>query len=110
MSQDGTDRQFTELLAAYRQACPDVELSPTFMPGLWQKIERRRSLPVLMGRFVRLFAGASAVLCLLMMALLFVSPVSQPLSYLDVLHQENQTEMLAYADLEEEMSGESSWR
>jgi len=36
------DNQLDRLLASYRQACPDVDAGPEFMPKLWQRIESRR--------------------------------------------------------------------
>jgi hypothetical protein len=36
------DSKLDGLLAAYRDACPDPQSSPEFMPNLWAKIEARR--------------------------------------------------------------------
>lgn len=110
MSQESADRKLDRLLVAYREACPDVEVSPNFMPNLWQRIERKQNLPFLVGRFARLFASAAAALCLAMTLLLFVPSSPGTLSYLDVLEQENPHETLAYADLDEDPAGETPWQ
>ena len=39
---DSQEKRLDGLLAAYRNACPEVDASPEFMPKLWQKIESRR--------------------------------------------------------------------
>jgi hypothetical protein len=39
---DLKDAKLNGLFAAYRDACPDPESSPEFMPNLWRKIEARR--------------------------------------------------------------------
>lgn len=37
-----SDNELDGLFAAYRDACPDPDAGPNFMPNLWQKIEARR--------------------------------------------------------------------
>lgn len=39
---EAQDQRLDGLFAAYRDACPDVDGSPDFMPKLWQRIESRR--------------------------------------------------------------------
>jgi hypothetical protein len=41
-SEDQENSKLNGLWSAYRDACPDPESSPQFMPNLWQKIEARR--------------------------------------------------------------------
>jgi len=54
--------ELTALLGAYRSACPDPAASPSFMPGLWSRIESRRRSTQLFGLFAkRLLAGAAAL-------------------------------------------------
>lgn len=88
---------------AYREACPDVEDSATFMPGLWQKIESRQT-PLKMMRLTRFFVAAATSMCLLM-TMLLVSPFMQPpailTSYVEALDSEHAQETLAYADVDE---------
>jgi hypothetical protein len=78
------------LLSQYREAFPELEPRPNFMPELWQSIESRRRLGLSLGRIAKGFVTAAAALCLLMSAL-FVVPQKSPTSpissvnYLDVL-------------------------
>jgi hypothetical protein len=39
---DPMNKSLDALWEEYRDACPDPEPSPGFMPGLWQRIEARR--------------------------------------------------------------------
>ena len=56
MSNENLDRRFDNLLRDYREACPEVEPGANFMPGLWQKIEARQTVPFAMRRVLpRLF-------------------------------------------------------
>lgn len=110
MADENLDRRLDRLWASYREACPDVEANPNFMPQLWQKIESRQSLPFAMGRLVRGFVSASLAMCL-GMSLLLVVPVKQgPGSYLSVLDQEHPTELIAYADVDDDGPGDSPWQ
>lgn len=99
-----SDYRLNAALRAYREACPDVEGSANFMPGLWQKIEARQT-PFKMMRLTRFFVAAAASLCMLMTALL-VSPVVQTpailTSYVEALDSEHSTDTLAYADLDDQ--------
>ena len=40
---DGTDDRLDALWSEYRAACPGPDLTPEFMPRLWQQIEKRRN-------------------------------------------------------------------
>jgi hypothetical protein len=40
---DRMDDKLDALWVEYREACPDPDASPDFMPKLWQRIEARRS-------------------------------------------------------------------
>ncbi len=110
MADENLDRKLDSLWVSYREACPDVEPSANFMPQLWQKIEARQNLPFVMGRFARGFVSASLAMCL-GMSLLLVVPVSQsPVSYLSVLDQEHPADLIAYADVDDDSPGDSSWQ
>ncbi len=55
------------LFAEYREACPDPEPSANFMPGLWQRIEARRSSNMkLLRRIAQVCVGATLALTILM--------------------------------------------
>jgi len=40
---DRMDDKLDSLWVEYREACPDPDPSPDFMPRLWQQIEKRRN-------------------------------------------------------------------
>lgn len=84
------ERKLASLWAKYREACPDPEASPQFMPDLWQRIEARRQATVslLFRRWAEVCVMAALALSLLVTTLLI--PHSQRSSvyqstYLDVL-------------------------
>ena len=82
--------QLSELFAAYRAAVPDPEPGPDFMPGLWQRIEARRTFsPVaIMRRFAQVFAAAALAMALLVGAVVMPRMQSAPVysaTYVDVL-------------------------
>lgn len=93
--------ELDKLFRDYYEACPAPEPSPSFMPGVWLKIEARRSfssrLKVLARGFV---AGAAAVVLLMMVALAL--PFGQrspgPGSYLDALTASHTSDNLFYPD------------
>ncbi len=113
MASESQDRQLQDLLLAYRAACPDADESPTFMPGLWQKIEARQSIPFAMRRFAQVFVSAAAAMCLLM-AMLLTSFTSHPagpgvMTYVEALDSDNSHEIMAYADIENVSAGDPTW-
>ncbi len=92
--------ELTKLLAAYRDAVPDPEPSANFMPGLWQKIEARRSPVLVLRRFAQGLVMAAAAFALLIGTVFIPRMQNAPVysaSYVDVLANEQSIEM-AYAD------------
>ena len=90
------EQKLDNLFAAYRSACPEVDSSAAFVPGIWQKIEARRRTSILQ-LWTRNFIAASATLCLLF-GLFLISPVpsgSHLAYYLDVLDDDHDTEIRA---------------
>lgn len=75
------EEQLDELWAAYRGACPDPEASQDFMPGLWQRIEARRSPFILWQRWGRRFVAVSCGACLLFLGLAMLKPLQQSAYY-----------------------------
>jgi hypothetical protein len=68
----GGDGRLDALFLAYREACPDPEASPDFMPRLWQKIEARERVSVLFGRLSRNLVTAALALTIMMAVALSV--------------------------------------
>jgi hypothetical protein len=85
----GNDK-LNRLLVQYRDACPDTDASPEFMPRLWQKIEARRvETTSLFRRLAQICVMATAILALLITGVLMPSSSASDLfdssSYVDVL-------------------------
>jgi hypothetical protein len=95
------NRTLDALLAAYREASPAPEVSPDFMPRLWQQIEARRSASYSFVRWTRALVTASAALCVLL-GLLQVYLPSQPIfytqTYIEVLQEEGAAEGSTYLE------------
>jgi len=97
------EQELDSLFAAYREACPDRDVSAGFMPGLWEKIEARQRTTVLLRRWTQGFVGLAAAASLAMMALM-ISPSQSvnPLylsTYIDQLAEEQSPERLLIQDI-----------
>lgn len=80
--------ELTGLFRAYRDALPDQEPSAAFTPGLWKRIDSRRSSVLLLRRFTQVFVTLAAVVTLLIGVILIPHLQSSSLyatSYADVL-------------------------
>jgi len=72
-----SDQELDRLFAAYRDAVPDPEPSPAFLPKLWEAIEARRTFRLRFQRASRLLITASGAIWLAMaMVLIIESTVS----------------------------------
>jgi hypothetical protein len=92
--------ELTKLFTAYRDAVPGPEPGPDFMPGLWARIESRRSPVRVLRAFAQAFAMLAAVTVLLIATVLIPRFQAAPVysaSYVDVLENEHAIEM-SYAD------------
>lgn len=59
------EAELTRLFAGYREALPDPEAGPDFMPGLWRRIEARQSSARDLRRLAQGFVTAAALVSLL---------------------------------------------
>lgn len=89
------------LLERYRSACPDVEPTANFMPGLWDRIESRRGFSWKLKIYSRAIASAAAALCFAVMLMQF-GPFKGANSiyestYLEALEADHAPEQMAYA-------------
>ena len=97
------ERRFEGLLVRYRDACPDPEPGPNFMPALWQSIDSRRSFALSFGRWARGLVTAAAALAMLMAV--FVALPSRQVSpvylatYIDVLDDDSGTDNPALLEI-----------
>ena len=84
------ERKLAALWVKYREACPDPDPSPEFMPELWRRIEGRRqaALSLLFRRWVEVCVLAALALSVLVTTLLIPHTQRLPVyqwTYLDVL-------------------------
>lgn len=98
-SEQGLERLFQ----LYREACPDPEPSPAFIPGIWQKIEARQTMVRTLQRWAQAFVAASAVISALLVAQsLWTARVESPVyttTYVDTLAGPEPLEAAVYAEL-----------
>jgi len=58
------EERLDALFQAYREACPDPDPSPNFMPQLWQRIEARQAFSFSLRRMAGGFVTAALALSL----------------------------------------------
>ncbi len=61
-----SEERLASLFAAYREALPDPDASPEFMPRLWEKIEARQTFAGSIRLFARAIITAAATASLVM--------------------------------------------
>ncbi len=92
--QEALDGRLDALFAAYREACPEPEVSPDFMPRLWARIESRQRTQAVFAwrRWAQAFLSLAAAACLLIVVLQ-VLPQSTPAyfhsTYIDQLSEDD---------------------
>jgi len=94
----------SELFEQYRAACPDPEAGAGFMPGLWQRIETRRSFASRIRLYARGLVAVAAALCLAIGIFGFTdaSAATNPVyteTYVEALDHAEAPETLAYSDV-----------
>jgi hypothetical protein len=92
------ERSLDELFLRYREACPEVDPDPNFMPVLWRKIEARSSFWFTFVRFGRGALTASAAVCLLLLVLNLSSSPQVMASYTDAILAETSAEQTYYTE------------
>ena len=97
------ERQFDGLLASYRDACPDPEPGPNFMPSLWRAIDSRRNFALSFGRWARGLVTAAAALAMLMAVFVAMpSPQVSPVylaTYVEVLDDDGRADNPAFVEV-----------
>ena len=98
MSSD--DSRLDELFQTYRAACPDIEPSSGFMPGLWRRIEARHSFGFIFQRLARTATTACAAICLFLLVLNLVTSSRTPAhaGYIDELVADHSAENTYYTE------------
>ncbi len=79
------EERLAALFAEYREACPDPDPGPDFMPQLWRRIDARRSFGNHLKRLARGFITAAAAAALLMGVFLARAPQHPGPSYVELL-------------------------
>ena len=95
------DSGLNNLFERYRSACPEPEPSANFMPGVWRRIESRRSFRLVFQQLARPLMAGSAALVVLLLILNIVSsesPRFAPPTYVDALLAEHTAEKTYYTE------------
>jgi len=74
------DERLDALFRAYRDACPDPEPSPNFMPALWGRIESRQTFTFSFRRMANGFVTAAVALSIALGVYMSI-PRSNPSAY-----------------------------
>jgi len=53
------DARLDDMFRAYREACPDTEVSANFMPNMWARIDARENTTNWFGRFAKALVTAA---------------------------------------------------
>lgn len=97
------EQELNRLLERYARACPELDASAGFMPGVWQRIDARRGFSFKLGTYARVLAMSAASLCLAagLFEISSYGPAQQLAAnhYVDVLDDDNDTEALTYTDV-----------
>jgi hypothetical protein len=92
------DKKLDALFVEYRAACPDLEPSAAFMPGMWKRIEARRVATVSVFRhWAQVCVMASVALTLLIGAVLIPKlqdNAASSSSYLEALSAEHSADYI----------------
>lgn len=97
---DNSDEKLDAVLRAYREAVPDVDAGPDFMPGLWRRIEaERKASSSWLVRWAEVCLAATMAVALLLGFYVipkFQEPAAPQVSYLDVLAAADSASDTAY--------------
>jgi len=95
------DQRLDHLFREYHEACESPDPSATFMPGLWQKIEKAQSISLAFRRWARSFVAAAAAVSLIgVLAIRLHHDPSGPssISYLEALVASNSPDTVELLD------------
>jgi hypothetical protein len=98
------ERGFDALLSRYRSACPDPEPTPAFTPGIWKRIDGRRSIGAKIAQYARGLVTVAATACLLMLALDYLPSDrshEESITYVEALGVDAEAEVVAYASYDQ---------
>jgi hypothetical protein len=93
--------QLDEWFRRYRAACPEVDPAPNFMPGLWNKIESRRTFAFTFERLAKPLMTVLGAICALLLVLNLAGIGQTPptaASYADALAADSSAERTYYTE------------
>src|SRR6266852_3280192 len=93
---------FERLFRTYRDSLPDPEPSAGFTPGIWQRIEARRSPVRMLRRVTETLVAVAALVAMLIGVFVIPRVQSSPVysaTYVDVLVAEQPTDAMPYQDV-----------
>jgi hypothetical protein len=102
-----------KLFSDYRDSLPDPEPSAAFTPGVWQRIEARRSPLRFLRRMAEAFVAVAALVTLLIGTFLIPRLQNAPVysaTYVDVLAADHNNETLDYSESTRPDTGEATPR
>ncbi|GAB4413296.1 MAG: hypothetical protein OHK0021_21220 [Bryobacter sp.] len=89
MQEEGGSPELAALWGSYRNACPETDAQPNFMPGLWQRIEERRKKEAWIFHWANAFAATAAVVAIVSGAMFYSKPAPVPQrAYIEKLTEE----------------------
>ena len=95
---DKLDAKLEAMFAEYRMACPDPEPSANFVPGLWKRIEARRTATVsVLRHWAQICVMATVALTVLIGAVLipkFQNDPASNASYVEALVAEHSADYI----------------
>jgi hypothetical protein len=95
------EQELDQLFVRYREACPDIETGPEFLPAVWQRIESRRGFWPAFEHLARFALTMCAFACLLFALLDFTGErhsMFNEQTYVDALAADQSSEATFYAD------------
>jgi hypothetical protein len=96
MSLSEYDPLLNSLFRAYRDSGEYGDPDPNFMPGIWEKIEARRSGSLLFRRVARVFATGTVALAILIgTAVSFTTPEPSDYTWVETVANDNLSQVAA---------------
>lgn len=86
------------LFASYRDSIEVPDATPDFMPGLWNRIEQRRTVTYSLRRLASGFVTAAAAICLMLSLAMWSPPQASASTYVDVLADDAGTALVEQVD------------
>jgi hypothetical protein len=75
-----SEARLDELFRAYRNACPEVEATPVFMPQVWARIETRQHSSTVFTRLARGLVTAALAASVILALMVSFRESSEPLN------------------------------